>query len=110
MGRLTVRLPSTLHHQLTMTASHEGVSLNQYIVYALTRQNSLAYTTRKMPQADTAQERASFEQLLENLSAASEEEMKRVLAEREVIKPTSGVEREAIAQLQSQMKGTPLVV
>jgi hypothetical protein len=41
MSRLTLRLPETLHHQLTGLADREGVSLNQYIVYALTRQTPL---------------------------------------------------------------------
>jgi hypothetical protein len=41
MGRLTVRLPDVLHRQLEALARGEGVSLNQYLVYALTRQATL---------------------------------------------------------------------
>jgi hypothetical protein len=41
MGRLTVRLPEALHRQLESLAKSEGVSLNQYLVYALTRQATL---------------------------------------------------------------------
>jgi hypothetical protein len=41
MSRLTLRLPETLHQQLANLAEGEGVSLNQYIVYALTRQTTL---------------------------------------------------------------------
>jgi len=37
MSRLTVRLPDSLHHRLTELADLEGVSLNHYIVYTLTR-------------------------------------------------------------------------
>lgn len=37
MSRLTVRLPASLHQSLTQQAEREGVSLNHYIVYALTR-------------------------------------------------------------------------
>ena len=37
MSRLTVRLPDSLHRQLTHQAEREGVSLNHYIVYTLTR-------------------------------------------------------------------------
>ena len=44
MSRLTLRLPETLHQQLANLASREGIFLNQYIVYALTRQVSSAYT------------------------------------------------------------------
>lgn len=49
MARLTVRLPSTLHKQLTTLAKAEGVSLNQYIVYALARHTATAWTTEAMP-------------------------------------------------------------
>lgn len=37
MSRLTVRLPESLHKRLAREASREGVSLNHYIVYSLTR-------------------------------------------------------------------------
>lgn len=37
MSRLTVRLPESLHQRLTEQAQREGVSLNHYIVYTLTR-------------------------------------------------------------------------
>ena len=37
MSRLTVRLPDSLHRQLADQAEQEGVSLNHYIVYTLTR-------------------------------------------------------------------------
>ena len=46
MGRLTINLPDCLHRQLEELASNESVSLNQYIVYALTRQITLAYTVQ----------------------------------------------------------------
>ncbi len=37
MSRLTLRLPESLHHLLAEQARREGVSLNQYLVYSLTR-------------------------------------------------------------------------
>jgi predicted HicB family RNase H-like nuclease len=43
MSRLTLRLPETLHQQLAHLADSEGVSLNQYIVYALARQTNSPY-------------------------------------------------------------------
>jgi hypothetical protein len=36
-GRLLLRMPQTLHAQLAARSDAEGVSLNQYIVEALTR-------------------------------------------------------------------------
>lgn len=37
MARLTLRLPETLHNQLAEQAKQEGVSLNQFLVYALAK-------------------------------------------------------------------------
>lgn len=37
-GRVTLRMPRTLHSQLTKIATDEGVSLNQYIVSAISVQ------------------------------------------------------------------------
>ena len=110
MGRLTVRLPSTLHRQLAMLASSEGVSLNQYIVYALTRQSSRAYTVQQIPEADVKHQRASFEHLLETLGEASDEETKQVLSKREVVEPETEIEKEALGRLKSQMKEKQLAV
>ncbi len=37
MSRFTLRLPESLHRQLSDQAQREGISLNQYLVYSLTR-------------------------------------------------------------------------
>lgn len=37
MSRMTLRLPDSLHSLLAQQAQREGVSLNQYLVYSLTR-------------------------------------------------------------------------
>ena len=75
MSRLTVRLPDTLHNQLTVLANHEGVSLNQYIVYALTRQTTMAYVVEAVPEKAVEEQRASFNALLESLGQATFEEI-----------------------------------
>jgi len=61
MSRLTLRLPETLHRQLETLAKHEQTSLNQYIVYALTRQAVEAYTIHELSEAAITQQRAAFE-------------------------------------------------
>lgn len=60
MSRLTLRLPETLHQQLILLADSEGVSLNQYIVYALTRQVTLAYTVQTTPVEEIQQQQQAF--------------------------------------------------
>lgn len=37
MARMTVRLPESLHQALAERAEAEGVSMNQFVVYALTQ-------------------------------------------------------------------------
>jgi hypothetical protein len=63
MSRLTLRLPDTLHHQLSDAAKSEGISLNQYIVYALTRQVTTAYTVRPASASGITEERAAYSTL-----------------------------------------------
>lgn len=104
MGRLTVRLPDTLHHQLTNLAGSEGVSLNQYIVYALTRQTTLAYTVEEVSKEKVEQSRTSFEKLLKGLGPqGTEEEIEQVLADREVVEPETELEQKAVNRLKNQI-------
>lgn len=42
MARVTLRLPDTLHETLVRRAQEEGVSMNQYLVYALTQVSAVA--------------------------------------------------------------------
>ena len=82
MSRMTVRLPDTLHERLETLAREEGVSLNQYIVYALTQQSSFAYAITEVPARVIAEQRAAYLARQGN-SSASDAEVDRVLAERE---------------------------
>ena len=43
MSQLVLEIPETLHHQLEKLAQNEGVSLNQYLVSALTQKATSAY-------------------------------------------------------------------
>ena len=96
MSRLTVRLPSSLHQKLINLAQHEGISLNQYIVYALTLQTSLAYTVQTIPETDLKQQQESFDNLLTELGEASEAEVDAFLAKRETIAPERGLNGDRI--------------
>ncbi len=39
-GKFNVRIPKSLHQKLSIEAEKEGVSLNQYVVYKLSRENN----------------------------------------------------------------------
>jgi uncharacterized protein (DUF1778 family) len=60
MARLTLRLPSSLHDQLVALAKAEGVSLNQYIVYSLSRQAASASAIEEMPGFRVAERRVDY--------------------------------------------------
>ncbi|MCB0167464.1 MAG: toxin-antitoxin system HicB family antitoxin [Anaerolineae bacterium] len=109
MGRLTVRLPDTLHHQLTNLADKEGVSLNQYIVYALTRQSSLAYVVESVPAEEVEKQRALYEEFIMSLGQATPEEIEQVLSQRESAKPESKLEALAIERLQEKIASRKIV-
>lgn len=103
MSRLTLRLPETLHHQLDTLARNEGISLNQYIVYALTHQATLAYTAQPVPDKAIAEQRASYAALLNSLGHASFDEIEQVMAEREPVAPDKGLSPEAVAKLAARI-------
>lgn len=102
MSRLTLRLPDTLHHQLAHLAENEGVSLNQYIVYALTRQSFSSYTVQPVPKQEASQQQSDFTNLLQKLGKASPNEMEVALAEREPVQPEKELTPEIIDQLQQR--------
>src|SRR5215813_4078987 len=103
MSRLTLRLPETLHRQLAAQAQREGVSLNQYVVYLLTRQVTLPYTVHAVPEEVVIQQQAQFSDLLQNLGQASYAEIKQVLAERDVVELDAGLTPEVVVRLQTRL-------
>jgi len=103
MSRLTLRLPESLHRQLESQAQQEKVSLNQYLVYALTRHVAMAYTVTPMPEEALRQQRKAFGVLLENLGRASLVEARRALAERESVALEPGLDSEVAARLRQRI-------
>ncbi len=86
MACLSLRLPETLHRQLTAQARHEGVSLNQYLVFLLARCSAPSYSVVAAPETADEQ-RAAFEKLRSSLNSASREEVREFLKEREPVPP-----------------------
>ena len=103
MSRLTLRLPNTLHNQVRALAEHESISINQYVVYALTRQVTQAYDVQEVPDKVIRQQRAAYIALLQSLGQASFEEIKEALDEREQVELEIGLNPEVIEKLQNQI-------
>lgn len=47
-GNLRIRIPKTLHQELSAEASHEGISLNSHIMNQLSSKNAIKQTERKI--------------------------------------------------------------
>lgn len=103
MARLTVRLPETLHEQLVLMAEREGVSLNQFITYTLTRQLAGAYSVTPVSDDATHRQRSDYAMLLESLGKASYSEVKKTLAERTKIDPEAGLTQDVVLQLRERI-------
>lgn len=86
MGRLTLRLPDTLHQQIASLAQEEGVSLNHFIVYALTRQVTLAQFVETSSE-EREQQKTAYATLLKNLGPTSDERVQAALKERQAVYP-----------------------
>ena len=105
MGRFTLRLPETLHNELESRAQQEGVALNQYVVYALTRQVASTYTIQVLPDEAVKEQKVRFEKLLDSLGEASVTATKAFLAERESSEQESDLSEEIVARLEAKIEG-----
>ncbi len=104
MSRLTLRLPETLHQQLSHQASQEGVSLNQYIVYALTRQVSQNYVVESVAVETLKQQNTLFQELVNSLGHATPEELQAALGAREIVGSEPELNPAAIVKLQQKIE------
>jgi hypothetical protein len=103
MNQQVLELSETLQYQLKPLARNEGVSLGQYILFALTRQATLAYAVRAVSENEITQQRAAFSALLQSLGQASVAEIEQILRERETVSPEAGLTPEIIQRLQNRM-------
>ncbi len=103
MSRLTLRLPDTLHQQIETRAVTEGVSMNQFIVFALTRQVTQDYTVQPVDSNAVGEQRAQYQTLLDTLGRASFTDIQQVLDEREPAGPERGLTPEMVARLREKI-------
>lgn len=99
MSRLTLRLPQSLHRQLEERAKQENVSLNQYLVYALTRYTSAPTGIAAFSQHDVEQQRADYERLLQSLPRGAMGEVRAALDEAETVPPEPDLDPDLVQRL-----------
>ena len=103
MSRLTLRLPDSLHRQLKAAARKENVSLNHFIVYALTRQMS-SYEIEETPAEEVRRQEENFFWLLEQLREGTPEEIRRALDAREPAEPEEVMAWPQVQQLRQRVR------
>jgi hypothetical protein len=103
MSQLTLELPTTLYHQLETLAQSEGVSLGQYVVFALTRQATLAYKVHSVPEDEITHQRTAYAALLQSLGKASFAEIEETMQKREAVEPEIGLAPEVVKRLQDRI-------
>lgn len=103
MARLSLRLPESLHQQLAEQARHEGVSLNQYLVYLLARQ-APAYTVVPVPDDEVAARKAAYARFLEGLGSATHDEILAALEAREPGNPEPGLTPEDVEWMRKRVE------
>lgn len=103
MSRLTVHLPDTLYNQLAAQAKREGVSLSQYVVYALTQHLTQSYTVQRLSEETVAQQQAQFSALLQALGQASPTPLPAAWATRKQVEPEPALTSEVVTQLRARL-------
>jgi hypothetical protein len=103
MNQLTLKLPKTLQHQLEALARSEGVTLSQYILFALTRQVKQGYLVDAVVEKDIARQQTAFADLLGSLGKATSSEIEQTLAGREPVKPEKGLSSQTVKRLRGRM-------
>lgn len=77
--------------------------MNQYIVFALTRQATLAYTVQAVSEEEVKRQRAAFSASLGSLGKGRYEEIEKTLREREAAEPENGLSPEVMKRLQERI-------
>lgn len=104
MGHIELNLPETLYHQIENVAQRENVSVDQYVIYALTRQITMGYTVFPLPEEDILEQEASFTKAVESLGPpASPDEVKAFMARREIAEPERRLDPELVKHLQNKI-------
>ncbi|MBU6360329.1 MAG: type II toxin-antitoxin system HicB family antitoxin [Chloroflexi bacterium] len=107
MTRMTIRLPDSLHNMMQQQATREGLSLNQFILYSLTRQSAFNYAVAALPADQALAEHARFQALLKSLGPEmSDEEWQTFLSERDNAPRRAGVSIETENKLRQKIAQT----
>lgn len=102
MSVVTLELPDTLLENIKAQAGKAQVSLEQYIVFTLSRLSTPAYEVKVATANEFREQEIKFAALRQSLGKPDIEAAKRVLAEREQAEPESDLDTQAVEVLRSK--------
>jgi hypothetical protein len=104
MSRITIRLPDSLHSALTKQSVREGLSLNQYVIYALARQTTFQDVVSHLPPEEMARQHARYQKQLAALGPpANDKQVSAFLSARGSGEPRVGVSADTRAKLREAL-------
>jgi hypothetical protein len=104
MNTITLTLPDAVYRQLEFLAQSEGLSLYQYLVNAMTAHAVSGYRIQATSEQNRLRQREEFHALLDRLGTASEEEIDRVLGEREKVEPEPELNTDTISKFREMIE------
>jgi len=104
MTEVTLQVPDTLYYRLDLLAQEEGVALNQYILYVLTRQVTTGDVIKRVSPEEIKKQEAEYMALRSRWRAlAVDKDVDQILAEREIAEPEPELTPELIAKVQARI-------
>lgn len=100
MSVINLELPETLLKNIKAQAQRAQVSVEQYIVFTLTRQSTPAYEVKPATAEEVHEQELKFAALRQSLGQPDIEETKKVLQTREQVEPESDLDPPAAEMLQ----------
>ncbi len=67
MSALSLRLPNSVHHHIKEIAKQDGVSINQFILSAVSEKISAITTEKYLAERANRADRAAFKNILDNV-------------------------------------------
>lgn len=103
MKRVTLRLPETLFQRLELLAHDEGISLNQYLVYSLTKHVSRTYRPIPISKEERERQLSELQAIIDSFELISEDEFDQILAAGKPVQEHERLDPEIEAKLKSKI-------
>lgn len=106
MSTLTLNLPDQLLRTLQLQAQKAGVSLEELIIFTLTRQSASGYEVTALAEDAVREQQLRRAALRQSLGHVTKDEAKQLLQTRAVVAPEADLDVDAAALLRAHWRNT----